>query len=69
MTYSKSEKDLIVINPTEVSKSLKGQGVGLSLVKKAVKYIREKSQKMISLCFYAKSVFDKKNDIKDVLYS
>jgi uncharacterized protein len=58
---------LIIIDHTEVSDSLKGKGAGKQLVSKAVDYARENNIKIIPLCTFAKSVFDKVPDFQDVL--
>jgi predicted GNAT family acetyltransferase len=69
MTYKRKNKNTIVIDHTEVEKSLQGKGVGLELVLKAVEYAREDNQKIIPECSYAKSVLDKREDLADVLFS
>lgn len=68
MTYSRASESMIIIDHTEVSETLKGKGVGLQLVMEAVKYARENQQKILPLCPFAKSVFDKKPEIHDVLF-
>ncbi|NNC49515.1 MAG: N-acetyltransferase [Flaviramulus sp.] len=68
MTYSLAKPNTIIIDHTEVSESLKGQGVGYKLVEEAVKYMRLKKLKVIPLCPFANAVFKKKrNDYADVL--
>jgi uncharacterized protein len=68
MTYSIHGDSLMIIEHTEVSDELRGKNVGYQLVKKAVDYAREHHIKIIPLCPFAKSVFDKKKDeLKDVL--
>jgi len=67
MTYSKAGSTLIIIDHTEVSEELRGKSVGLQLVKAAVDYAREKNIKILPLCPFAKSVFDRKTDYHDVL--
>jgi predicted GNAT family acetyltransferase len=69
MTYKRKNKNTIVIDHTEVEKSLQGKGVGLELVLKAVEYAREDNQKIIPECSYTKSVLDKREDLADVLFS
>lgn len=68
MTYSRASESKIIIDHTEVSETLKGKGVGLELVMEAVKYARENHQKIMPLCPFAKSVFDKNQNIQDVLF-
>lgn len=68
MTYSITGDSLMIINHTDVSDELRGKNVGYQLVKKAAAYAREHHIKIIPLCPFAKSVFDKKADeFKDVL--
>lgn len=68
MTYSVVNPSLIIIEHTEVDDSLRGTGTGLKLLNEAVAYARNNSIKIIPVCPYAKSVFDKKHEeYKDVL--
>ena len=67
MTYSKAGDSLIIIDHTEVSEKLKGQGAGKQLVQAAVSYAREHHIKILPLCPFAKAVFDKTPDYSDVL--
>jgi uncharacterized protein len=68
MTYSMTGDSLMIINHTDVSDELRGKNIGYQLVKKAADYAREHHLKIIPLCPFAKSVFEKKADeFKDVL--
>lgn len=67
MTYVWAGTDKIIIDHTEVSDVLKGQSVGKQLVMKAVALAREKHFKILPLCPFAASVFEKDATIKDVL--
>ncbi|UII30553.1 N-acetyltransferase [Fulvivirga ulvae] len=67
MTYSWAGKDKMIIDHTEVNPEFKGQGVGYKMVHAAVDYARENNVKIIPLCPFAKSVFDKTEEIRDVL--
>lgn len=68
MTYTKAGDDRIIIDHTEVSDKLRGKGAGVQLVKASVLYAREKGLKIIPLCPFAKSVFERKHEeYKDVL--
>jgi hypothetical protein len=62
MTYSHAKPNTIIIDHTEVSETLKGQGVGSKLIEAAVKYMRKNSLKVIPLCTYANAVFNKKHE-------
>ncbi|NVK05259.1 MAG: N-acetyltransferase [Flavobacteriia bacterium] len=68
MTYLNSGETRIIIDHTEVDESLRGQGVGYDMVKLAVEMAREKGIKILPLCPFAKSVFDKKPEYADVLF-
>jgi predicted GNAT family acetyltransferase len=67
MTYSDTGNGLIIIDHTDVNPEYKGQGIGKLLVLEAVKYARENDIKIIPVCPFAKSVFEKLDEIKDVL--
>lgn len=68
MTYSHAEPNKIIIDHTEVSDTLKGQGVGYKLVDAAVEYMRANNLKVIPLCPFANAVFKKKSqEFFDVL--
>ncbi|HOX82829.1 MAG TPA: GNAT family N-acetyltransferase [Chryseolinea sp.] len=67
MTFSKAGETRIIIDHTEVSDLLRGKGAGKQLVHAAVEYAREKNIKILPLCPFAKSVFDKVKEFQDVL--
>jgi uncharacterized protein len=68
MTYSMTGSDLMIIDHTEVSDALRGKNVGYQLVNSAVEYARTNHVKILPLCPFAKSVFDKKGaEFADVL--
>ena len=68
MTYSMTGTDLMIIDHTEVADELRGKNVGYQLVHTAVEYARANSIRIIPLCPFAKSVFDKKmTEFGDVL--
>lgn len=67
LVYTKTTAEKMIIEHTEVDESLSGQGVGLQLVHTAVDYARTHNMKIIPLCPFAKSVFDKKAEFRDVL--
>lgn len=68
MTYSWAGEDKFIIDHTEVNPEYNGKGIGKQLVMKAVAFARENNLKIIPLCPFAKSVFDKVDEIKDVLF-
>lgn len=67
MTYVWAGTDRIIIDHTEVSPLLSGKGAGKQMVTKAVAFAREKQIKIVPLCPFAKSVFDKVEEFRDVL--
>ena len=68
MTYSMTGTDLMIIDHTEVDDELRGKNVGYQLVHTAVEYARSNHIKILPLCPFAKSVFDKKmTEFGDVL--
>lgn len=67
MTYTWAGNDKFIIDHTEVNTDFSGQGVGKKMVMAAVEFAREKDLKIIPLCPFAKSVFEKVEDIRDVL--
>ena len=67
MTFSKAGDHLIIIDHTEVSDALRGKNVGKQLVTGAVAYARKNNLKILPLCPFAKSVFEKVTEFQDVL--
>lgn len=67
MTYSWAGTDKFIIDHTDVSDTLRGQGVGRYLLDAAVQFARDRQVKIIPLCPFAKSVFQKDANIQDVL--
>lgn len=67
MTYVMAGETRMIIDHTEVGDELKGQGAGKKLVLAAVEMAREKGYKILPLCPFAKSVFDRTPEIRDVL--
>lgn len=67
MTYSWAGKDRFIIDHTEVNPEFKGKNVGNQLLNAAVNFARENHIRIIPLCPFARSVFDKNEDIRDVL--
>lgn len=67
MTYVWAGQDRIIIDHTEVNPDHKGKGLGKQMVMKAVEFARAEGIKIVPLCPFAKSVFDKVPEIRDVL--
>ncbi len=67
MTYTWRGADRIIINHTLVDERLKGKGAGKQMVVAAVEFARSKGISIIPQCQFAKSVFDKVGELRDVL--
>lgn len=68
MTYTWAGPTKFIIDHTDVNPDFKGKGVGKQMVMKAVAYARTNQLKIMPLCPFAKSVFDKNAEIGDVLF-
>jgi predicted GNAT family acetyltransferase len=66
MTYTVAGSR-VIIDHTDVDDRLRGTGVGKQLVHAAVKWARAENARLLPLCPFAKSVFDKTPDYADVL--
>lgn len=66
MTYVMSTPHLMIIDHTEVSPTLKGQGVGARLVKAGVDHARANGVKIIPLCPFAKKEFERHPEYAEV---
>ncbi|PQJ09747.1 GNAT family N-acetyltransferase [Flavipsychrobacter stenotrophus] len=67
MHYVYSGEKQFIIDHTEVAEAFEGRGLGKQLLNAVVKFARENNFKIIPLCPYAKAVFEKVPDIRDVL--
>lgn len=67
MTFVFAGTDTFIIDHTEVNEGFNGKGFGQKMVEKSVAFAREKGFKIIPLCPFAKKVFDKTPEFKDVL--
>ena len=67
MTFVFAGTDKIIIDHTEVNPGNNGKGLGKKMVTAAVEMARDKNLKIIPLCPFAKSVFDKTSEFSDVL--
>ena len=66
MTYTVAGSR-VIIDHTTVDDALRGSGAGRQLVEAAVLWARNDSKKLLPLCPFAKSVFDKTPEYRDVL--
>lgn len=67
MTYTHSGNNRILIEHTEVGPELAGQGAGKKMLMELVAYARNNQFKVVPICPFAASVFDKVKEIGDVL--
>ena len=67
MTFVFAGEDKIIIDHTEVNAGNEGKGFGKKMVTKAVEFARDKRIKIVPLCSFAKSVFNKTPEFRDVL--
>ena len=67
MVYVMAGPKKMIIEHTEVDESLKGQGIGTKLLDQLVAYVRKEEIKVIPLCPFAKAIFKKNQELRDVL--
>ena len=67
MTYTTAGAERVIIDHTTVDDALRGTGAGKKLVASAVQLARAEHKKILPLCPFAKSVFDKTPQYADVL--
>ncbi len=67
MTITMTGSGIMIIDHTEVDDALRGTGAGKKLVAEAVDYARKNNLKIMPLCPFAKSVFDRTPEYADVL--
>jgi predicted GNAT family acetyltransferase len=65
--YTSAGESKIILDHTEVDDAYRGQSIGKKILMYIVEFARENNIKIIPLCPYAKSVFDKTESIRDVL--
>jgi predicted GNAT family acetyltransferase len=68
LTFVSGGDSVITIDRTFVCESLRGRGIALKLVNKAVEYARAEHKKIIPACSYAKNVLTGREEYSDVLY-
>ncbi len=66
MTYSRTTPTLVIIDHTDVSDVLKGQGMGRQLLDALVAWARQTGTKAMATCPYALAQFRKDDSIRDV---
>lgn len=66
MTYT-TAGSRVIIDHTTVDEVLRGKGAGAQLVRAAVEWARKENVRLLPLCPFARSVFDKTPEYGDVL--
>lgn len=69
LTYTKRENGVLIIDETETREELQGKGLASKLVKKIVKYAREKDFKIDPLCPFAEAQFEENEEYQEVRVS
>lgn len=68
MTYSlANEGQLLIVDHTGVNEGYEGTGVGKALFEELVKMTRAEERKIMPLCPFTRSMFEKNQDKWDVL--
>ncbi len=67
LSYTRSDPGTVVLVHTEVSNALQGRGVARRLVDTAVEWARRSGTRLVPACSYARSVFDRSPELRDVL--
>jgi uncharacterized protein len=57
----------VILDHTTVDEALRGTGAGRALVEAAVQWARTGDRRLMPLCPFARSVFDKTPEYRDVL--
>ncbi|ALV22609.1 MULTISPECIES: GNAT family N-acetyltransferase [Carnobacterium] len=60
VTYVPSGEDKVILDHTFVDPSLRGQGIAAQLVDRVVEEMRNENKKIVPLCPYAKTLFERK---------
>jgi uncharacterized protein len=66
MTYTMAGTEKLIIDHTEVNPQFKGLGIGKKLVVAGVEYARENGMKILPLCPFARGVFARNKELRDV---
>lgn len=66
MVYVMAGPKKMIIEHTAVDESMQGQGIGLKLLNELADYVRKEEIKVIPLCSFAKAMFEKKEELRDL---
>ncbi|MFD2203102.1 GNAT family N-acetyltransferase [Shivajiella indica] len=66
MTYTMAGTEKLIIEHTEVNSKYKGLGIGKKLVVAGVEFARKNNLKILPLCPFARGVFARNKDLRDV---
>lgn len=67
MSYTFAGETRMILDHTEVDDEYRGQNIGKRILMEVVEYARQNKIKIIPLCPFAKSIFEKVESIRDVL--
>lgn len=67
MTFSRAGPDLVIVDHTAVDDSLRGQGGGRRLFDAMVVWARQTGTRVTATCPFARSMFDRVPESRDVL--
>jgi len=67
IVFDYSGEDIISIEHTNVSDTLRGQNVGRQLLQKIVEWVRTENKKIVPHCPFAKAALIKNKEYADVL--
>lgn len=65
--YTFAGETKMILDHTEVNDAYRGQSIGKKILIQIVEFARQNNIKIIPLCPFAKSVFDRTESIRDVL--
>jgi uncharacterized protein len=67
LIYRREGSNKVVLVHTEVGEAMRGQGAGLRLVKEAVRWARAEQLEIVPRCPFARAIFEKRPELRDVL--
>ena len=67
MSYTFAGETKMILDHTEVNDAYRGKNIGKKILMELVTYARENNIKIIPLCPFARSVFDRLEELRDVL--